>query len=77
MVNRIKDGKVLAFLKLNFPDAERKKLTIFVNGNPINVDTNKVEFKTVIGELLKQGQNSVRIKPEQTVTISNLEVFFE
>lgn len=74
---KIDEGRVLAFLKLRFPDAEKKKITVYANGNPINIDTANLEYKTAIGMLLKRGQNSIKIVPEKSVSIGQLSIELE
>ncbi|MFH1248798.1 MAG: hypothetical protein V1660_01460 [archaeon] len=74
---RIDDGKVLAFLKLRFPDNEKKKFVVSINGNPINIDTSNLEYKTAVTLLLKKGQNSIRIVPDTKVSIGSLSIELE
>jgi hypothetical protein len=75
--DKIDEGKVLAMLSLRFPDTEHKEITIYVNGNPIKIDTEKVDYKTSIGRLLLKGQNSIKIVPETTVSLGQIEVYLE
>jgi hypothetical protein len=76
--DKIKNGEVLAMLSLRFPDVEHKEVTIYINGHPVKIDTEKVEYKTgTIGKLLQQGQNSVKVVPETKVSIGQLEVYLE
>lgn len=75
--DRISDGKVLALLALRFPDTEHKEITIYVNGNPVKIDTEKIDYKTSIGRLLLKGQNSIKIVPDTTVSLGKIEVYLE
>ncbi len=74
---KIDDGLVLVMLKLRFPDTSNKRVTIYLNGNPVSIDTSKVEYKTAIGKLLTKGQNSVKIVPETSVDLGQLDIYFE
>jgi|GEM_PF-2530436 hypothetical protein len=74
---RIDDGRAIAMLKLRFPETEAKKLTIYINGNPINIDTSNLEYKTAVGRLLLKGQNSIRIVPETKVSIGSVSIELE
>lgn len=74
---KIEDGVVLAMLRLRFPDGSNKRITVYINGNPINVDTNKIEYKTAVGKLLMKGQNSIKIVPETSVNVGQIDIYFE
>ncbi len=74
---KIDDGRTIAMLKLRFPETEAKELTIYVNGNPINIDTSNLEYKTAVGRLLLKGQNSIRIVPETKVSIGSVSIELE
>ncbi|MBS3090709.1 hypothetical protein J4433_02980 [Candidatus Pacearchaeota archaeon] len=75
--DKISEGKVLAMLALRFPDTEHKEITIYVNGNPVNIDTEKVDYKTSISRLLLKGQNSIKVVPDTKVSIGKIEVNLE
>lgn len=75
--DKIDEGKVLAMLGLRFPDTEHKEVTIYVNGNPVKIDTEKIDYKTSIGRLLLKGQNSIKIVPDTKVSIGKIEVYLE
>lgn len=75
--DKIDNGETIAMLKLRFPDTESKKITVQINGNPINIDTSNLEYKTAVGRLLMKGQNSIRIVPEKKVSIGSLSIELE
>ena len=75
--SKIKEGTKLAMLYLRFPDTENKQVTLYVNGNTVNIDTNKIEYKTAINRLLLKGQNSIKIVPETAVTIQEISLKLE
>lgn len=74
---KIDDGGAIAMLKLRFPDTESKKIAVYINGNPVNIDTANLEYKTAVGRLLMKGQNSIRIVPEKKVSIGSVSIELE
>jgi len=74
----IKDGKELVFISLAFGDSKTQKLVIYVNGNPLRIETDQTNFKTgTISRLLIKGQNSLRLVPETRTNIGLLEIYTE
>jgi len=62
-------------LKMGFNETGTKKLTAYVNGNALSVETSKKEWKTVINKyLLENETNSIMLLPVETVVVSKLEV---
>lgn len=75
--DKIKEGRALVMLKLRFADTGSKKITVYVNSHPVNIDTANTEYKTAVGRLLMQGQNSIRVLPEKKVNIGQLSIEME
>lgn len=74
----IKDGKKLVFVNIVFGDSKTQKLTLYVNGNPLRIETDQTNFKTgTISRLLVKGQNSLRIVPEARTNIGLFEIYTE
>ena len=61
-------------LKIGFNEPGIKKLTAYINGGSISVETAKKEWQTVINKYLEEGTNSLILIPEQTLFISNLKI---
>jgi hypothetical protein len=74
---KLENGEVLAMLRLRFPDREHKEITVYINGNPVNIDTEKIEYKTAISRLLLKGQNSIKIVPDIAVSLNSVEIYLE
>lgn len=73
--DKIQNGKFLVMLKLGFSDKNNKKLIVYVNGNAININTDKVSYETAISRLLVKGQNSVKLVPEKTVNVGTIDIY--
>ena len=74
---KIDNGEVLGILRLRFPDKEYKKITVYINGNPINIETEKIEYRSAITKLLMKGQNSIKIVPETSVDLGQIDIYLE
>lgn len=61
-------------LALSFNQTGMKKMTAYINGQALSVETTKKEWQTVINKYLKEGQNSVMLLPEQTLEVAQLEI---
>ena len=62
-------------LKMEFNEIGMKKLTAYVNGNALSIETTKKEWKTIINKyLIEDETNSIMLIPEETVVVSRLEV---
>jgi len=61
-------------LKMQFNETGMKKLTAYVNGEAISVETSKKEWQTAINKYIKEGTNSLLLIPEETVIVGKLEV---
>lgn len=74
----IQNGKKLVMAHLTFSGAGTQKLILYVNGNPLRIETSQTDFKTgTISRLLVKGQNSIRIVPETKINLGLLEVYSE
>jgi len=62
-------------LRLGFNETGMKRLTAYVNGKAISVETARKEWKTEINRYLKNDEtNSVLLIPEETLVVAGLEV---
>ena len=61
-------------MRLEFNETGVKKITAYVNGNAIALETSKREWTTMINKYLNAGRNSILLIPERTVTVTKLEV---
>lgn len=61
-------------LKLRFPNTDRKRVDLFLNGRIISANVAESEFKRDISGYLVPGRNSLEIRPLQTVDITELRV---
>ena len=62
-------------LKLRFNETGMKRLTAYVNGKALSIETARREWTTEINRYLKEEDtNSILIIPEETVIVSGLEV---
>lgn len=75
--DELENGGVLGMLRFRFPDTTHKEIAAYINGNPVNIDTTKLEYKTAIGRLLLKGQNSIKIVPEVAVSIGQVDIYLE
>lgn len=75
--DKLDTGEVLGMLRLRFPDTKSKEITVYINGNPVNIDTEKIEYKTAISRLLLKGQNSIKIVPEVAVSLGQVDIYLE
>jgi len=61
-------------LKMQFNETGTKKLTAYINGIALSVDTVKKDWQSVVNKYLNNGTNSILLIPEETVTITKLEI---
>lgn len=73
----VEQGTVLGMLKLGFDSSEEKKLDIYINKKPLEIETNKLEYKTRINDYFIEGQNSIQLIPRTEVKIKSIEVYLE
>jgi len=73
----VEQGTALAMLKLEFDSSEEKEISVYINKKPLEIETNKLEYKTRINDYLIEGQNSIQIIPRKEVKIKSLKVYLE
>ena len=61
-------------MKLQFNQTGEKKLTIYLNGEALSVETRKLEFETTVNKYLEEGQNSIIFIPETELTLDKDEL---
>lgn len=67
-------SKAPIMLKLYFNETGKKDLSVYINGEPISAETNKLEWKTTINKFLVEGQNSMMFIPKTEVILDKAEV---
>jgi len=72
--NDILDSAKEVKLVMNFKDDKRKRAVINVNGNEFSLDTTDIDYERFITSLVKEGNNFIRINPENEFTVDLLEV---
>ena len=73
-MNDILDSAKEVKLNMNFKDDKRKRATINVNGNEFTLDTEDIDYERFITSLIKEGNNFIRINPENEFTVDLLEI---
>ena len=61
-------------LTMNFKDDRQKRAVISINGNEFSLDTEELEHERFITSYIKEGNNFIRINPENEFTIDLLEI---
>lgn len=62
-------------LKFVFPnDDDRKKMEIFINGRIIGINTVREEYERDISDYVRSGTNSIELRPDKDLTITELRV---
>lgn len=64
----------LVNLKLMFNETGEKRLTIYLNKEPLSVETRKFEFETTVNKFLVEGQNSMILIPENEFILDKIEL---
>lgn len=67
-------SKFKVMLKFVFPNADQKRLEVFVNGKLVGINTAKIEYETDISLYVRSGTNSIEIRPKGDVTITEMRV---
>jgi len=76
--NDVEDGFKDVLLYLRFIDDTSEKIAkIIVNGNDIRLDQEDIEFEKNINNFVVEGNNAVKIEPDETLDIVELEVSLE
>lgn len=68
--SKLDEGIIL--MKLKFPNVGEKKLTIYLNGEALSIDTMKTDFETAINKYLVEGQNSIILIPETEFVLESI-----
>ncbi|MBW2977251.1 hypothetical protein KY331_00240 [Candidatus Woesearchaeota archaeon] len=75
---RIQDDEANVTLSLRFvDDIERKRARIIVNGHMISLDQNEIKFKEEITRWVEKGNNAIKIEPQKTIDVVELEVVYK
>lgn len=61
-------------LTITFPNPDRKRLELFINGRILGINTAQETFKRDISGFVKGGSNSIEIRPQQSMDITELRV---
>ena len=77
MVDEIERGRLNAVLSLELTGTEQKEADIFINGDNIVLATGEKRYMADISNYLIEGTNSIEVIPENTFTISKLEIKLE
>lgn len=73
----VSSDKLKTILKITFPTESSNKLTVFLNDKQFAVDTTNREYKRDVSGLVKLGTNTLRLKPQETLEITKLQVLTE
>lgn len=69
-------SKYEAVLDLTFPNTDKKRFEIFLNGKKMSFNTYKIKETRSVDNYLTAGTNSVEIRPLDDVTINELKIRF-
>jgi len=69
---KIEEGSVK--LKLLFRELGEKKLSVYLNGEPLSIDTRKIEFETTVTKYLNKGQNEIILIAETELALEKIEL---
>ncbi len=72
--DRFKDEVIAG---IDFTNPDRKRLELFVNGRIIGITTSDTSVERDITEFVKEGSNSIELRPRQNLDISSLRVWIE
>lgn len=61
-------------LEILFPNNDLKKIELWINGRKIGIDTKSNTYSRVIDDYVKSGINSIEVRPERDVTITELQI---
>jgi len=64
----------LVSLNMMFNRTGEKKLTVYLNGEALSIETYKSDFSTTVNRYLEEGQNSIIIIPETELTLEKVEL---
>lgn len=73
-IDDILDSAKEVKLTMDFKDDKQKRAVISINGNEFSLDTEELEYERFITSYIKEGNNFIRINPENEFTIDLLEI---
>ncbi|MFC1685814.1 hypothetical protein ACFLZZ_02200 [Nanoarchaeota archaeon] len=69
---RLEEGFVN--LKMQFANTGEKKLTLYLNGESLAIETRDLDYETTINKYLVDGQNDLILIPETELTLDKIEI---
>jgi len=76
-IESVRNGTNNAVLYLIFPTIESKQFDVYFNGFKIGASTNSPEYRIVLNQYIRSGQNTILLVPKKTFTINSLIFQFE
>ena len=74
----IEDDKANITLNMRFvDDIERKIARIIINGHMLSLDQYDIDFEDKITNWIEEGNNAIKIEPQKTIDVVELEVVYE
>jgi len=73
-MNDVLDSAKEVKLIMNFKDDRQKRAVISINGNEFSLDTEDIDYERFITSYVKEGNNFIRINPENEFTADLLEI---
>jgi hypothetical protein len=75
---KIEDEKANVTFNMRFvDDIERKIARIIINGHMISLDQYDIDFEDEITSWIEEGNNAIKIEPQKTIDVVELEVVYE
>jgi len=71
-VKGLKNGSSNAALYLFFPNLEQKQADIYLNGAKLEMSTTSPEYRTLVNQYVREGQNSLMIVPKKAFMLTSL-----
>ena len=71
--NNVRD----VFLKMDFPNRDRKRADIYINGELLNLDTSSNDYDKDISGYVERGENELEIRPKIEFAVDMLVVKLE
>ncbi len=77
-IDEIESNELEASLYMRFADDETdKEADIFVNNHAIRLDQTEIDFEEVIDNYVEEGNNAIKIEPDDILDIVELKVVLE
>lgn len=74
----INDDKANVTLDMRFvDDIERKIARIIINGHMLSLDQYDIDFEDEITNWIEEGNNAIKIEPQKTIDVVEMEVVYE